>query len=124
MDFKTNIPIYLQVIQDIKNKIIAGELPLGGKLPSSRELAVMYGINPNTAARIYSELEAEGISFTKRGIGTFVTDDTNRITSLRQELLDAIITDFTEKAAGLGYLRDEIIQLLQEFYIKHPLQKS
>ena len=54
MEFKTNIPIYLQVIEDIKQKIIAGTLPLGSKLPSSRELAIEYQINPNTAARIYS----------------------------------------------------------------------
>ena len=47
MEFKTNIPIYLQVIEDIKQKIIAGTLPLGSKLPSSRELAIEYQINPN-----------------------------------------------------------------------------
>ena len=45
MEFKTNIPIYLQVIEDIKQKIIAGTLPLGSKLPSSRELAIEYQIN-------------------------------------------------------------------------------
>lgn len=75
MEFKTNIPIYLQVIEDIKQKIIAGTLPLGSKLPSSRELAIEYQINPNTAARIYSEMESMGLSYTRRGIGTFVTEN-------------------------------------------------
>ncbi|MGN0395563.1 MAG: GntR family transcriptional regulator [Coprococcus sp.] len=120
MDFKANIPIYLQVIQDIKNKIVTGKLPLGSKLPSSRELAVMYGINPNTAARIYNEMEAEGISFTRRGIGTFVTDDTNLVNKLKHELLDDIIMDFTEKIEKLGYSRNEIMELLHTFYNEHP----
>lgn len=120
MDFKANIPIYLQVIQDIKNKIIKGELPLGSKLPSSRELAVMYSINPNTAARIYNELEASGISYTRRGIGTFVTDDETLIDRLRKELLENVIMEFTEQVSILGYTKEEIINLLNTFYKQHP----
>lgn len=57
MDYKANIPIYLQVIDDIKKRILTGEIKLGDKLPSTRELAVQYTVNPNTAARIYNELE-------------------------------------------------------------------
>lgn len=120
MDFKANIPIYLQVIQDIKNKIIKGELPLGSKLPSSRELAVMYSINPNTAARIYNELEASGISYTRRGIGTFVTDDETLIDRLRKELLENVIMEFTEQVSILGYTKEEIMNLLNTFYNEHP----
>lgn len=120
MDFKANIPIYLQVIQDMKNKIIKGELPLGSKLPSSRELAVMYSINPNTAARIYNELEASGIFYTRRGIGTFVTDDETLIDRLRKELLENVIMEFTEQVSILGYTKEEIINLLNTFYKQHP----
>ena len=54
MDYKANIPIYLQVIDDIKKRILTGEIKLGDKLPSTRELAVQYTVNPNTAARIYN----------------------------------------------------------------------
>ena len=61
MEYKANIPIYLQVIEDIKRRIIIGEIKLGEKLPSTRELAVQYTVNPNTAARIYNELEQEEI---------------------------------------------------------------
>jgi len=64
MDYKANIPIYLQVIDDIKKRILTGEIKLGDKLPSTRELAVQYTVNPNTAARIYNELEQCGLCYT------------------------------------------------------------
>ena len=51
MEFENNIPIYIQVINQIKKDIITGKLPMGVKLPSTRELAVLYHINPNTAGR-------------------------------------------------------------------------
>jgi DNA-binding transcriptional regulator YhcF (GntR family) len=118
MEFKSNIPIYLQVIDDIKSKIIKKELPLGAKLPSSRELALMYQINPNTAARIYNEMEAMGISYTRRGIGTFVTEDDTVIERLRKEHTDSILSDFAESLTGMGYSPDEIIQLLNRYFIE------
>ena len=69
MKFQTNYPIYLQIADDIKRKIVVGELHPGDKLPSNIDLALQYEVNPNTAVRIYKELEQESISFTKRGIG-------------------------------------------------------
>lgn len=116
MDFKSNVPIYLQVIGDIKNKIITGEIPLGSKLPSSRELALKYQINPNTAARIYSEMELMGISYTRRGIGTFVTEDTSVIDRLKSEQTDALMHDFLAAFKNIGYSCDEIIALIKEQY--------
>ena len=56
MDYAAEIPIYLQVIRDLEKKIIQGKLKPGDRLPSGRELAVLYKINQNTAARIYREL--------------------------------------------------------------------
>ncbi|MFR6496994.1 MAG: GntR family transcriptional regulator [Ruminococcus sp.] len=71
MDFQANYPIYLQIAEDVKRRIVIGELKPGDKLPSNAELAIAYQVNPNTVQRIYRQLEAEGISYTKRGIGTF-----------------------------------------------------
>lgn len=116
MDFKSNLPIYLQVIDDIKKKIITGVLPLGAKLPSSRELAIQYDINPNTAARVYNEMELLGLSYTRRGIGTFVTEDPQAIDQLKQEQLMQILTVLDEQLTGMGYTPEEIIRLLQEHY--------
>lgn len=86
MDYKANTPIYLQVIDDIKRRILTGEIKLGDKLPSTRELAVQYTVNPNTAARIYNELEQCGLCYTKRGLGTFVSEDVNLIDTLKAEI--------------------------------------
>lgn len=118
MEFKTNIPIYLQVIEDIKQKIIAGTLPLGSKLPSSRELAIEYQINPNTAARIYSEMESMGLSYTRRGIGTFVTEDVRVIDDLKNEKIEELIRGFDEQLTGMGFSQDEILELLKKHYGK------
>jgi DNA-binding transcriptional regulator YhcF (GntR family) len=116
MDFKSNIPIYLQVIQDIKRKIISGQLPLGSKLPSSRELAIQYQINPNTAARVYNEMEAMGLSFTRRGIGTFVVEDSAIISKLKEEQVNEIIAEFDSSISALGFSPQEIVDMLKEHY--------
>ena len=63
MNYNAEIPIYLQVIHDLKKKMIQGKILPGEKLPSNRELAVLYKINQNTAARIYREMEKNNIRF-------------------------------------------------------------
>lgn len=113
MDFKNNIPIYLQVINDIKHRISVGELKLGEKLPSTRELAVKYQINPNTAVRVYSDMEGEGLCFTKRGLGTFVTEDEEKYLSVKREMADEYVGDFIYNMKGLGMNIDEMIQLIK-----------
>ena len=75
MEYSAGTPIYLQVIRELQKKMIKGELKPGDKMPSNRELAVLYKVNQNTAARIYREMESEGYCYTKRGIGTFVSEE-------------------------------------------------
>lgn len=113
MDFKNNIPIYLQVINDIKHRISVGELKLGEKLPSTRELAVKYKINPNTAVRVYSDMEEEGLCFTKRGLGTFMTEDEEKYFSVKKEMADEYVRDFIYNMKGLGINIDEITELIK-----------
>ena len=64
MEYSAGTPIYLQVIRELQKKMIKGELNPGDKMPSSRELAVLYKVNQNTAARIYREMESEGYCYT------------------------------------------------------------
>lgn len=113
MNFKNNIPIYLQVINDIKHKISLGELKLGEKLPSTRELAVKYQINPNTAVRVYSDMEGEGLCFTKRGLGTFVTEDKEKYLSVKNEMAEKYMEEFIYNMKGLGMDIDDMINLLK-----------
>ena len=112
MDYKANIPIYLQVIDDIKKRILTGEI----KLPSTRELAVQYTVNPNTAARIYNELEQCGLCYTKRGLGTFVSEDVHLIDTLKAELSSEMIETFISGMTSLGFSKDEIINLIKNYH--------
>lgn len=103
MEFSNSISIWLQVANTIKSDIASGKLPPGAKLPGGRELALQYSINPNTAARVYQELEREGICVTRRGLGTFVTEDTGRISELRRESADKLINMYFNQMQALGY---------------------
>ena len=86
MNYNAEIPIYLQVIHDLKKKMIQGKILPGEKLPSNRELAVLYKINQNTAARIYREMETHGYCYTKRGIGTFVMEEETMFETIKKEM--------------------------------------
>jgi len=113
MNFDPMIPIWLQVATSLKREIVTGRIPPGGKLPGGRDLALQYGINPNTAARIYQELEREGLCATRRGMGTYVTEDTERIQRLRTEMARAAMDRFLSDLRGLGLSGAEAVQLLE-----------
>lgn len=115
MEYNTEIPIYIQVIRDIKKKIVQRQLLPGDKLPSNRELAVLYKVNPNTAARIYKEMEAEGFCYTKRGLGTFVTEDEEMQRTVRKEMAGELLDSFIREMQDLGFETEEIISQIKEF---------
>ncbi len=107
-------PIWLQVATQIKQQIVTGVLPPGAKLPGGRDLAVQYGINPNTAARIYQEMEREGVCETKRGLGTFVTENASVVYRLRKEMACQAVKRFLADTKSLGLKREEILALIQK----------
>lgn len=113
MKFDNNIPIYLQVINHLKHQIVVGTLTPGDKLPSTRELALKFDINPNTASRIYKEMERENICYTKRGLGTYVTDDLQKIHSIRTELAHKLTEDFITGMINLGYTTEDLINIIK-----------
>ncbi|MDO4615120.1 MAG: GntR family transcriptional regulator [Lachnospiraceae bacterium] len=115
MEFQNNQPIYLQVIHDIKRRIIRGELQPGEKLSSVRDLALAYQINPNTASRVYKEMEIEGICFTKRGLGTFITEEKEKIMEIRQEMAGGCLKDFLKGMTDMGFTFEEIIALIETY---------
>ena len=75
VNYKDPRPIYEQIKSGLRQMIAEGELPSGAKLPSVRDLAVQLAINPNTIARAYRELEAEGVIVSVQGKGCFVSDE-------------------------------------------------
>jgi len=114
LDFNNNIPIYLQVIERIKQDIVSGKLKPGDKMPSSREYSNELGINFNTVARVYKELEMEEIVFTKRGLGTFITESDKQIESLRYTMAKNQITAFIEGMKQLGYTKEDMIKFIEK----------
>ena len=114
MEYNTALPIYLQAANSIKRDIVTGKLAPGAKLPSVRDLAVEYTINPNTVSRVYKELEGEGVCFTRRGMGTFVTEDQQKVEQMKEEMAGALIRDFLEGMEQLGFSGSEAIALLKK----------
>ena len=112
MQFDPMRPIWLQVMGEIEMSIAAGVRQPGEKLPGGRELAVAYGINPNTAARVYQELEKAGLCETRRGMGTYVTSDGSRIDALREELARQAVDLFLNKMKNLGISRQEATKMI------------
>ena len=113
MEYNVEVPIYVQVVRDIKKRIVRGKLLPGEKLPSNRELAVLYKVNPNTAARIYKEMEAEGYCYTKRDLEHSLRR-TNRQEELRKEMASTV-EGLLKEMKDLGFGREEIISRIEHF---------
>ncbi len=112
------IPIYQQLMDEISSRIISGRLRPGQQLPSVRELAGDFQVNPNTIARAYRELERLGIVFTRRGQGTFVSEQENVLQALKQEKVRQVLGSFFAEMSGLGFSAEEALIKAREFSAK------
>lgn len=115
--FDNNKPIYLQLVEMLKLKIISKELPAGSKLPSVRDFAEEAGVNPNTMQRALAELETQNLVFTQRTSGRFVTEDEAYIKTIRNEYARNKVEELITALIKLGYAPDELIPLI-DAYIK------
>ncbi len=113
MEFQANYPIYLQFTEDINRRIVIGELKPGDKLPSGTDLAIEYQVNPNTVQRVYHQLESEGISNSKRGVGTFLTNDETLPSRLRRQIGMALCDKFLKQMGTYHFSKDEFLHLIQ-----------
>lgn len=105
--FDPSRPIYAQLTERLRQRIASGEYPPGGKLPAVRELAAEAGANPNTVQRAFADLEREGLIYTQRTSGRFVTEDPSAVDTARRSLADEKITDYLSGMASLGYCAAE-----------------
>lgn len=112
--FDDKSPIYVQVMNMIKKQMVSKELKGGDKLPSVRDLSAELKVNPNTIQRVYKELEREGLAFTQRGMGTFITEDENVIYNLRRDTAKEIMNSFIEGMKHLGFNNSEIINMIEK----------
>ena len=111
-----NMPIYMQIMNRIRDAIASGELAAGDKVPSVREFASEFEVNPNTRQRALMELEREGILVSERAIGRFVTDDRSRIDAMRREAGSRAADAFIRQMADLGFSEEEMLDFFRERY--------
>ena len=114
-EFRSTQPIYSQLADRMNRQILRGELKPGDKLPSVRETALLVNVNPNTVQRTYRELEGMKIVETKRGQGTFVTEDQTILNEMREQLKQEEISRFVKGMRSMGYSDDEIETGLDDF---------
>lgn len=112
--FSDELPIYQQIMDGIKQRIATGEWLPGQKLPAVRELAVDAGVNPNTMQKALAELEREGLLYTKRTAGRFVTEQKEVTEGLQEEMVRQQVEEFLTGMKRLGYSISDIIALLQK----------
>ncbi len=112
--FSNDAPIYTQLIQQVKVGIVTGAFPPGERLPSVRDMATEAGVNPNTMQRALAELERDGLVYSQRTAGRFVTEDNTMINTAKRSLAERHVKTFLEAMLRLGFRKDEIIDLISK----------
>ena len=109
-----NMPIYVQIMNSVKEAIAAGEISPSERIPSVRELAQDFEVNPNTMQRALNELEREGLLVSERTAGRYVTDDKELIEELKNEMAARTADRFRKEMGALGFSDDEMIDFFRE----------
>ncbi len=112
-DFNNNVPIYIQIMNEIKLMIVSGALNPGAKMDSVRDLAQTFGVNPNTMQRALAELERESLLYTERTSGRYITSDEGLIMGVRDSLADEAVRAFIIYMKKIGYTGDMIIEKIR-----------
>ncbi len=106
--FNNSVPIYLQIVSEIKKQIVSGKLVPGERIPSVRELALTYKVNPNTMQKALIELEENGLIKTERTNGKFVTEDEKIINKIKNDYADNLTQNYLSEMISLGITKREI----------------
>jgi GntR family transcriptional regulator len=116
IDARDRTPIYAQLDRGLRAAIVTGRLRAGDQLPTVRQLAVDLQVNANTVARVYAELERDGVLETRRGVGSFVSAAPGAARSATEHVkrLRAFVTRVLADAAAAGFTRDEVAHELDK----------
>jgi GntR family transcriptional regulator len=116
IDFRSGLPIYTQIVNQIQAQVVGGVLRPGDQLPTVRALAEELRVNFNTVARAYRILDEARIISTQQGRGTYITDvpPPNVTEKLRKESLEALTQRFLTEATRLDFSKTEISQMIKE----------
>jgi len=115
IEYDNTKPIYLQIMRLLNYKIVRGEYKPGDRLPSWVDAGLMFNVNHNTIARTYLAMAMEGIVITRRGEGTFVTEDQTILNELHERMKQELLQDFVSEMKRLGYSLSEISKTLEEY---------
>ena len=110
-------PVYIQIIRNVKQKIVTGELQKGDRMPSRREMAVNINVNPNTVQKAYKEMEEMGIINTIKNNQSTITEDDNLIRQIRIDLINEAADVFREQMKAINVPIEEIKEIISKKYI-------
>ena len=113
-NFDNERPIYIQLVEIIKIKIVSGKLKKGEKIPSVRELALIMKVNPNTIQKALTELESQKLIFTERTNGKYVTEDEKLIDGVKKELAKEKVNNYLNSMTAIGISLEESIEYLKD----------
>lgn len=113
--FDEKSPIYLQIAYRVKLKIASKELIMGQQLLPVREFAQEAGVNPNTVQRAFQELEKEGLVYSARTSGRFVTEDEKLIDQKRHEIAQSLMKNFVTEMTAIGFSSPEIKAIITDY---------
>ena len=114
-ELKSDRPIYTQLLEELKKRIISGYYQPGEKLLSVRELAQEAKVNPNTMQKALTELERENLVFAVRTTGRYITDNKELIEETKKEFAQMHVVAFYQEMKALGFEKDGMIRLLSDY---------
>ena len=119
IDLHSGMPVYRQLIDQVRSGVASGSLTAGDQLPTVRQLAVDLAINPNTVMRAYRELELGGLLETHQGTGTFITKKKQEKNSAeRERQLTQMAGEFAARAGAAGFTLEDLIDRLRDLLPK------
>jgi len=123
LDLHSGVPVYRQLIDQVRSGVAAGSLTAGDQLPTVRQLAVDLAINPNTVMRAYRELELGGFLETHQGTGTFIANKkVEKNSAERERQLAQMAGEFAARAGAAGFSLEDLIERLREL-LSRPAQR-
>lgn len=114
-ELKSDRPIYTQLLEELKRRIVSGYYKPGEKLLPVRELAQEARVNPNTMQKALSELERQSLVFAVRTTGRYITEDVALIEETKKEFALFHVKIFYEEMKALGYEKSSMIQMLSDY---------
>lgn len=115
LDFRSGIPIYVQIMDQVKHLIATGALRPGDQLPTVRQLAADLRVNFNTVARAYRMLDEAGIISTQHGRGTYLLEESEAASQkLRQQALEGLTRHYLAEANKLGFTPQEVAEVFDQ----------